>query len=174
MKKLLLSFATIILFAAAFTGCNSNSPKAAADKFLTNLYHMNYDEAKNVSTDETKKMLDMIAQFSSMAPDSVKETAKKIKVDIKDVKEEGDNATVTYTASDPNNKDAAGTEQKIAMVKQNGKWLAQWDKQNGMGGNEPNNDWEDAQPADPTMTDSSRNFEYAAPADGTMVDTLNR
>src|ERR1044071_3726692 len=90
MKKLLLSLAATFVLAIAITSCNTNSPKAAADKFLTSLYHMEYDKAKEVATEDTKKMLDMMAQFSSMMPDSTKENAKKIKVDIKDVKEEGD------------------------------------------------------------------------------------
>lgn len=168
MKKILLSFAAMLMLAVSISSCSSNSPKASADKFLTSFYHMDFETAKTMSTDDTKKMLDMMAQFSSMVPDSAKETAKKIKVNIKDVKEEGDNATVTYTASDPASG-TDGTEQKLKMVKQSGKWLAQWSKQDGMGGEgagqqapveEPMN----TMPADTTM-------QQAAPADGTVVDT---
>ena len=37
-KKLLLSLAATFVLAIALTSCNTNSPKAAADKFLTSLY----------------------------------------------------------------------------------------------------------------------------------------
>jgi GH25 family lysozyme M1 (1,4-beta-N-acetylmuramidase) len=47
---------------------------------------------------------------------------KKIKVSIKDVKEEGDKAVVTYTSSDN------PTEQKLNLVKENDKWLVQFTK----------------------------------------------
>ena len=66
MKKILLSLAAVFVLAVAVTSCSSNSPKAAADKFLTNLYHMNYKEAKEVATEDTKKMLEMMESFSAM------------------------------------------------------------------------------------------------------------
>src|SRR5690606_19108182 len=104
--------------------------KAAADKFLTSLAHMDYEAAKTVSTEDTKKMLDLMAQFSSMMPDSVKTEAKKIKITVKDEKIEGDNATVTYTSSEDENK----TEHKLNLTKKEGQWLVVWNKDEGMGG----------------------------------------
>jgi hypothetical protein len=127
MKKLLLSVAAMFVMALTIVSCNNNSPKASADTFLNSLYHMDYAKAKTVSTEDTKKLLDMMEQFSSVLPDSSKESAKKIKVDIKDVKEEGDKATVTYVTSENPN------EQKLDMVKENGKWLVKWSKQDGAG-----------------------------------------
>ena len=160
MKKVLFSLAVVSLLALSIVSCNSNSPKASADKFLTGLYHMDYEAATSVSTEETKKMLDMMAQFSSMVPDSAKETAKKIKVTIKDVKEEGDKATVAYTTSeDP-------TEKKLNMVKQNGKWMVQWSKQDTMGGEGGNATEANQAPAEEPAGDSSAvPAETAPPAD---------
>ena len=126
MKKLLLSFTAIVVFALGITGCNSNSPKASADKFLTGLLHYDYESAKSVSTEETKKMIDLMAQFSAMMPDSIKQAAKKTTVNIKDAKEEGDKATVTYTTSDD------PQEKKLNLVKQNGAWLVQYSKMDQM------------------------------------------
>ena len=111
MKKVLLSLAAIMVFTIGMVSCNSNSPKASADKFLTGLLHYDYEAAKSVSTEETKKMIDLMAQFSAMMPDSIKQAAKKVKVNIKDAKEEGDNATVTYTTSDD------PQEKKLNLVK---------------------------------------------------------
>ena len=148
MKKILLSLAAVFVLAVAVTSCSSNSPKAAADKFLTNLYHMNYKEAKEVATEDTKKMLEMMESFSAMMPDSAKENAKKIKLDIKDVKEEGDKATVIYTTSESTG------DQKIDLVKQNGKWLVQYSKQDEAAGMEEPME-------EPVMTDTT-----GAPVDG--------
>lgn len=129
MKRLILSFVALLAVAITFTACNSNSPKATADKFLTSLSHMDYEGAKSVSTEETKKMIELISSFSSMMPDSVKAEAKKIKITIKDEKIEGDNATVTYTSSEDENK----TEKKLNLTKKDGKWLVVWNKDEGMG-----------------------------------------
>ena len=152
MKKALLSIAALCVLAISITSCNNDSPKAAADKFLTNLYHMEYAKAKEVATDDTKKLLDMMEQFSTYLPDSNKQTAQKIKVDIKDVKEEGDKATVTYVTSESPN------EQKLDMIKQNGKWLVQWSKQDG--GNM--NDIPEEEPVMEGETDSTIAAEPAA------------
>lgn len=133
MKKFLLATAAIFVMAIVFVSCSSNSPKASADKFLTSFWHMDYEAAKTVATEDAKKQLDMMQQISAMIPDSAKQQAKKIKIDIKDVKEEGDNATVTYTVSNEEHKADDAGMQTLKMVKQNGKWLAAWSK-NDMGG----------------------------------------
>ncbi|RYD58618.1 MAG: DUF4878 domain-containing protein [Sphingobacteriales bacterium] len=129
MKKLFFSLAAVVLLAIGLVSCNTNTPKATADKFLNSFYHMDYKEAKTVSTEETKKMLEMIEQFATMMPDSARENAKKVKINIKDVKEEGDKATVVYTTSENT------SESKLDLIKQEGKWLVQFNKQDpGTGG----------------------------------------
>lgn len=163
MKKLLLSLTAVMIFAIGMTSCNSDSPKASADKFLTGLLHYDYEAAKSVSTEETKKMIDLMAQFSAMMPDSIKQAAKKTKVNIKDAKEEGEKATVTYTTSDD------PQEKKLNLVKQDGKWLVQYSKMDQMG--EGENAEMTAPPADePVAADSAA----TAPVDGTAVDTTQR
>jgi len=164
MKKLLLSLTAVLVFALGMTSCNSNSPKASADKFLTGLLHYDYEAAKSVSTEETKKMIDLMAQFSAMMPDSIKQAAKKVKVNIKDAKEEGDKATVTYTTSDD------PQEKKLNLVKQSDKWLVQYSKMDNM--NEGENTDMSTPPTDApaTTTDTTT----APPADGTAVDTTKR
>lgn len=159
MKKLLLSLATVMLFAVGMTSCNSDSPKASADKFLTGLLHYDYEAAKSVSTEETKKMIDLMAQFSAMMPDSIKQAAKKVKVNIKDAKEEGEKATVTYTTSDD------PQEKKLNLVKQGGKWLVQYSKMDDMGEGENMENSETSM--DTVPTDSVA----APPADGTETES---
>ena len=163
MKKALLSLTAVLVLAIGMTSCNSDSPKASADKFLTGLMHYDYEAAKSVSTEETKKMIDLMAQFSAMMPDSVKQAAKKVKVNIKDATEEGDKATVTYTTSDD------PQEKKLNLVKENGKWLVQYSKMDEM--EEGAMDDTTAPPADETGTADTTT---APPADGTAVDTTQR
>lgn len=154
MKKVLLSVASVLMLAAVLVSCSSGGPKANAEKFLVALNHMDYAAAKEVSTEETKRQLENFESImSSMATPSMKEEAKKIKVTLKEPKVDGDQATVEYTLSnDPSPK-------VLKMVKQNGKWLAQWSKMD-MGGMGVNN-------ADASQGMSPDTLS-APPADGTM------
>jgi hypothetical protein len=161
MKKIVLFFAAATILSLGLVSCNNNSAKSTAETFLNGLYHYDYEAAKSVSTEETKKMVDLMAQFSAMMPDSVKQDAKKVKVDIKDVKEEGDKATVSYTLSD----DPA--ERKLNLVKQDKKWLVQYSKMDGnMGEGNPDANAGDTVPIEEPTT--------APPADGTAADTTHQ
>ena len=158
MKKVLLPIAAMLVLAVMLVSCSGGGPKANAEKFLNGFHHMDYAAAKEVSTEDTKKQLESFESImGSMASPSAKEEAKKIKVDVKEPKVSGDNATVEYTLSnDPSPK-------TLKMVKQNGKWLAQWSKMD-MGGTGNNSDMNSGGTNTPdTMT--------APPADGTMNTT---
>jgi len=158
MKKIMLPVATLVLATLMFVGCNKgNNPKAVAGTWLTAFYHMDYEAAKKVSTDETKGLLTQLAQFSGMVPDSTKQQYKKITVDVKEAKEDGDKAEVTYLLNDPTSKDASSKEQTLHLVKQNNKWLVQFSKNDSMGG--------DDKGGDPSKADSSAP-PAPAPTDG--------
>jgi GH25 family lysozyme M1 (1,4-beta-N-acetylmuramidase) len=163
MKKVFFSLVAVFALAISLVSCSSNSPKASAEKFVNGLTHMDYEAAKSVSTEDTKKMLEMMQQLTAMMPDSVKENAKKAKVNIGKEEINGDKATVTYTTSEN------PTEQKLNLVKQNGKWLVQWSKNdNGAGAGSdmstppPTND---TMAASPVTIDSNTTAE---PATDTM------
>ena len=119
-------FAAVIMLGTV--GCTDNSPKSVAEKFLNSFYHKDYEDARQVSTETTIELINLMEQFSIQQPDSVTQNAKKIKIEILDVKEEGDKATVTYTAS------SLEGEQRLKMEKQNGKWLVSHSKQDDMDG----------------------------------------
>jgi hypothetical protein len=121
MRKGMLVFALATLL---LTSCKKTTPKEIAHEWLTAFYHMNFEEAKKYSTEETKLMLTTIEGFSSSFADSIKQNARKVNVTIKSVKEEGDKAYVTFSASnDPN-----ATEPPLKLVKQNDVWLVQFTK----------------------------------------------
>jgi len=137
MKKILLTVTVLIAATVLFVACNKGaSPKDVANTWLTAFYHMDYEAAKKVSTDETKTLLTQLAQFSGMVPDSTKQQYKKITVTVKDVKESGDKAEVTYVINDPTSKDAADKDQTLHLVKQKDKWLVQFSKNDSMGGDD--------------------------------------
>lgn len=165
MKKFLCSFAAILVVVVTLTSCSSNSPKSVAKKFLTSFYQLDFDAAKKVSTDDTKKMLDMFQQLAPMMPDSSKQQLKKIKISIKDEKTEGDKSTVTYVTSD-NPKD-----QTLHLVKQNKKWLVQWSKQDQL--NDAGAPPEDQQQVDqqPSMSDSAAMPEASPATTPSSADT---
>lgn len=112
-----------IIFTVALTSCSKNSPEAVADKFLTSFYHMEYDKAREVATEDAKELVNLMEQFAMQQPDSVKQNAKKIKIDIIEVKEDGDKATAKYSVS------TEPGEQTLRLVKQNGQWLVSHSKQ---------------------------------------------
>ncbi|HPI54066.1 MAG TPA: DUF4878 domain-containing protein [Chitinophagaceae bacterium] len=123
MKKLVLSIVVVALAAFTFVSCGSKSdPKSVATSFLNARNSLDYETAKKFGTPETGKMIDMMASFSSMIPDSMKNESKKIKVEIKDVKEEGDKATVTYSES------IKPGDQTLNLIKKDGKWLVNMTK----------------------------------------------
>ena len=143
-KSRIIQALVAVIFAVSFTACNSNTPEAAAEKFLTGFYHMEYDKAREVSTEDTKSLVDLVEQFSVSSPDSAKKEAKSTKIEILDVKEEGETATVTYKVSSEQG------EQKLNMVKQNGKWLASFSKQDNIPEVEADEDVMDEEPVQMT------------------------
>jgi hypothetical protein len=128
-QKILLLFLfcfgfTIVLASFVIEG-EKGSPNEVAKAFLTAMNKADYEAAKKLGTDDTKKLLDMTATFAAMMPDSIKKlsAAKKVET-IGEPKIEGDKATVSYKESD-------SPEQKsLSLVKKEGKWLVQQSKDN--------------------------------------------
>jgi hypothetical protein len=156
MKKISVFFVSVLLMAIISVSCNKNSAKEVATTWLTSFYHIDYETAKKFSTEDTKNLIATLQQFTNMVPDSTKKEMKKLNVNVKDVKEEGDKAVATYTISDNPGKD-----QTINLVKKDGKWLVQFSKNDQMSGAGDTMPGADT----PNMGDSS-----SAPA-GSMPDS---
>ena len=157
MNKIILSFLMFVLMGLGFSSCKQTSPEASAEQFLNGLYHYDYEAAKAVSTEETKRMIDLMAQFSAMMPDSVREEAQNIKVDVKDVKVDGERATATYSTSDE------PAEKKLNLVKVEDQWLVEYSKMDEELNTADDVDMPAEGPADMPSD--------VAPADGSAVDT---
>jgi PDZ domain-containing secreted protein len=129
MKKIILSITAFVLIAFTIASCGSkNDPKEVALNYLNALKSLDYEGAKKFSTPESGKILDMLSSFSSMMTDSMKEQAKKIKIEIKEAKEDGDKCTVKFVSSDK-----PEAEEVLKMVKKDGKWLVNMDKNDMQG-----------------------------------------
>lgn len=126
MKKLLFVFAACLVLLSSFTFLKMNEksdPKEVAYNYTVAVNKFDFEEAKKYSTEETKKLLDMLSSFASMAPDSVIEQSKSFKVEIKEVIEKGDKCAVMLTN---------GNEkvEKIDLIKENGIWKVHMSKDN--------------------------------------------
>src|ERR1044072_216924 len=103
MKKVAAGLVSLMVVVLTLASCGGNNPKVNADKFLYNVYHLDYGAAKEVSTEWTKKQLEAYEHFLTLMPETARAEAQKIKVDIKDTKVSGDTATISYTVStEPN------------------------------------------------------------------------
>lgn len=151
MKKIFLPLLAVVTLSMSLVSCKSSSPKPVAEKFLNGIMHMNFEEAKSVSDSTTKQLLERAESYMAMIPDSIKAQAKEIKVNIKEVKEEGDKATVTFNTS------KLKEDQTLNLVKADGKWLVKMSKNEQMPDDEP------AMTEDPAMQ------EPIAPAAGDSV-----
>ena len=134
MKKLFkLTFAIVAIL--AFNACkHGDKPEAVAEKFINHLNKMEIDEAKKFATSESAATLDLLKTFAG----DQKPQGEVKPVTIKESKEDGDKATVTYND---------GTQdQQISLVKVDGDWKVEFKKENPMGGDM------NATPSDSTTT----------------------
>jgi hypothetical protein len=112
----------IVAIAVMATGCSRNSPKEVAKTWLTAFNRLDADGAMKLSSSATKNLINSLSELSGPVPDSTLERLKDITVDIKDVKEEGNKATVTYTTSDN------PRERTLLLVLLGDKWVVQFTK----------------------------------------------
>ncbi len=115
MTKNIFKISTLIiaLFVVACSG--GNKPKDAASNFLSAVDKMDFEGAKKYATEDTGKLLDMMAGFAQMAPE--KKDKPETKFEITNEVIDGDNATVTYK------EEGKDEEQTIKLAKVDGKWL---------------------------------------------------
>ena len=136
--KNLIKLGLVLLVVVSMGACKSGGkPETVAKEFLTALNKMDYDKAKTFGTEETGKMVDMIKSFSSMGGDEAKlaeakKKTEKAEIEILKTEMNGDTAAVCqYKVKGIEGQEPK--EDKIDLVKRNGKWLVNWKKE-GMGG----------------------------------------
>jgi hypothetical protein len=114
MKKIIASTSILLSVLVFLFACrNTDTPKSIAEKFLKSMSTEDFETAKKYGTEETEKLLDMMAGFKKMSADSAKH---EMKFEITREKVEGENATVYYK------EEGKSGELQLPMVKIDGKW----------------------------------------------------
>jgi hypothetical protein len=115
-----LKFSAIALLAVVVLwACGGASgPKAVGENFLNAMAKGDIEGAKKYATKEAQSSLDMMAATAEA------KKANPDKIEIGEVKEEGDKATLSYKEN--------GTEKTLNLVKEDGQWKAAWTKGGGM------------------------------------------
>lgn len=124
-----LAIIAVIVVAINACGGKKDTPEAVAEKFLNHLNKKEYAEAKKLGTEQTGQMIDMMESFSTIGGATEEKKESKIENLKCDTKE--DKSTCTYTAD--------GKEEKIDLVKKDGKWLVDMKKE-GSGEPAPTNE----------------------------------
>ncbi len=127
MRKVMYSSLAVIMV-LIFMGCSKNTPKDVAYNWLIAYNHLDFEAAKKLSTPDTKNLINSLQRLTENVADSNKKELKKVTVDIKGVKVNGDKAVVTFTSSDN-----PGKEQTLNLVKVNEQWLVLFTKVDLMG-----------------------------------------
>lgn len=124
MKRLSVFAVSLSLCALTFTGCTKRSdPKDVSVKFLSAIQRADYTEAKNYATEDSKAMLDALASFQKMLPESSQEKIKHEKFVVRHV-ETGDSfAVVTYAS------DIDTTGKVLKLKKEHGEWKVAFTKE---------------------------------------------
>lgn len=115
-----------IAFIAILISCQlfkkkDNSPEFVAKTFLVHIQKLEFEDAKEYATEETKMMLTFFTNISDLVPDSQRVSATEPDVEIHDCIIQNETAQCSYTA---NHKD-----QTIDLIKQDGKWLVDMKKE---------------------------------------------
>jgi hypothetical protein len=122
MKKNLLKLVVVVIAIIAFNACNdANTPEAVVEKYFAAMENQDWDEAKKLSTKETHEMVDLMKSFADMA----EEDAEKEEMKVTDIECEidGEECECSFKMN--------GEEDKITLLKQDGKWLVHQPKEMG-------------------------------------------
>lgn len=137
MKKSIQLFALLLVSSVVLFSCsNSQKPEDVATQFTKAMKEQNWEEAKKLSDEETKGLIELMASFSKMGDSASKsnDVKKASAEELIFVKSEVKDSTAIVYFKDK----ATSKEEKIPMRKVNGKWLVAIKKEGmnkeGMGG----------------------------------------
>jgi hypothetical protein len=108
--------AVVVLWACGGAG----GAKEVGEKFLTAMAKGDIEGAKKFATKDAQASLDMMAGTADA------KKANPDKIEIGEIKEDGDKATLSYKEN--------GTDKTLDLVKEGGEWKAAWSKGGGGGG----------------------------------------
>lgn len=127
MKSIIKITFALVLSVVMF-GCSGDSPEKAAQAFLDAVNAKDFEKAKTLSTEDSHKMIDLIASFAAAGEE---EEAEVKKVVVKKCTVTDDKAVCDYCC------DAEGKETQINLKKVDEKWLADMSKETLFGDENP-------------------------------------
>jgi hypothetical protein len=123
MKKL-MSIALVVFVSVFMFSCGGkDDPQAVAKDFMKALGDKDYKKAKDLGTENTVMMIGMIESMASMGGETT-EAEKAPELTWGETKVDGDKAECHYTSADK-----PGVDQKLDLVKQDGKWKVDMKKE---------------------------------------------
>ncbi|PLW92888.1 MAG: hypothetical protein C0592_08455 [Marinilabiliales bacterium] len=124
LKTLILLVLAIpfVIFSCKIFKDKTNTPEFVSQVFLEHIQKLEFEEAKEYSTEETKMMLTFFTNITELVPDSQRIPAQETDVVIHNCIIQGETAQCSYTAN--------GKNQTIDLIKQEGKWLVDMKKEN--------------------------------------------
>ena len=110
--------------------CSSNTPESVAKEFTKAIYTADYTRARELSTADSKDVIQLIETLSSGHVEAFKTSNPKVKVVSCDMKVEGEKAVVVLDVSHTFNMDTKKIDTDIlketqTVVKVDDKWLVQ-------------------------------------------------
>lgn len=142
MKKSIKLFALLAVTSVALFSCsNSQKPEDVATQFTKAMKEQKWEEAKKLSDEETKGIIDLVSSMGKMGDSGSKSNdAKKASAEeLIFVKSEVKDSTAIVYFKDK----ATSKEEQIPLKKINGKWLVAMKKEGmnkeGMEGGNPAN-----------------------------------
>lgn len=119
--RFVLLTSAIMICVFMMDGCRSGgSAREVSEQFLEYIGNNEYDKAKDISTEETGRLLEMMEAFDKMSEEG---SVKERKFKILELKTEGANSKATYVEVGKEN-----LRREFMLVKKDGKWLVSADK----------------------------------------------
>ena len=124
MKPRLSFILILFLFLAScqLFRSKTNTPEYVSKVFLEHIQRLEFEEAKEYATEETKMMLTFFSNITDLVPDSSRNVATEPDVEIHECIIQGETAQCSYIAN--------GKNQTIDLIKEDGKWLVDMKKEN--------------------------------------------
>lgn len=123
MKKTIV---VVVLF-SLLSGCHifdnqrKNTPEYVAKTFLEHFQKLEFEEAAEYGTENTRMLLTFFKSLSAMVPEDQKKQNTESDVVIEKCVRDGDKARCDYSAN--------GKNQSIDLIRQEGKWLVDLKKE---------------------------------------------
>jgi hypothetical protein len=137
MKKSIQLFALLLISSVVLFSCsNSQKPEDVATQFTKAMKEQKWEEAKKLSDEETKGLIELMASLSKMGDSASKsnDVKKASAEELIFVKSEVTDSTAVVYFKDK----ATSKEEPIPLKKINGKWLVAMKKEGMEGGNSAN------------------------------------